>query len=309
MHKAAALMIGMALALGAPAGPAWAQDVSFLGMTAFHDNDVLFDGDDRWQTGGASISWMFGPEGLADLPGAPGELWEIRVRGQVISPDDFTAPAAWDRRAASVLTTTLHTHFETHGVELSAGAGFALTGPQVPLIRFQNVIHTLTPANDPLVPGFVQAAQIPNAVYLTGIGEAAYRLRLGEGITLRPFAELQGGVETLGRVGFDVFFGAGFDRGVLARDGTTGFAYQTIEGTAPRGVTLTAGADVAKVASSALLPAPAYSLTPWRLRARAGLLYEGRRVSVFQGVSWLGPEFTAQPSGQVVTAFQVQYRF
>jgi hypothetical protein len=309
MLRRVALTLGLGLALVGFARPTMAQDFSFLGMTVFHDNDVLLDGDDRWQTGGASWSFMFGPKGLAGLPETPGALWELRLRGQVITPDNFTAPAAWDRRAASVVTTTLHNHFELDGVELSAGAGVAVTGARTGLIDFQNLIHWLTPADEPQVPGFVQKAQIPNRLYATGIGEAAYRMRLGEVVTLRPFAEVQAGVETFGRVGFDIFVGTGFDGGVLARDGTTGFAYQTIEGTAPHSLTFTAGMDAAKVTSSALLPSPAYELTPWRLRARAGLLYEGQRLSVFQGFSWLGPEFSAQPSGQVVSAFQIQYRF
>lgn len=286
-----------------------AEGFTFLGVTAFHDNDVLLDGDDRWQTGGASVSWMFGPDGTLGLPDRPGEVWELRVRAQVITPDNFTAPAAWDRRAASVLTTTLHTHFAQGGLEVSAGAGVALTGPRTKLIDFQNIIHWLTPANDPRVPAAVRANQIPNGVYATALGEAAWRFRLGESITLRPFVEAQAGVETFLRAGADVFFGVGFDGGLLSRSGTTGFAYQTLEGVAPRGFSFTLGADAAHVFHSALLPTPAYDLTPLRLRARAGLNYQGRWASVFTGFTWLGPEFSAQPEGQVVTAFQVQFRF
>lgn len=308
MHRIAACLV-VTLALAGGLRPASAEGYRFLGMTVFHDNDVLFDGDDRWQTGGASWSWMFGPEGTSGLPDSPGTVWELRLRGQVITPDNYTAPAAWDRRAASIVTTTLHSHWQSDGLELSAGAGLAITGAQTRLIDLQNFIHVLTPADDPQVPTSVQANQIPNGFYPTAIGEVAWRLPLGEGVTLRPFAEAQAGVETFARAGFDVFFGAGFESGVLARDGTTGFAYQTLEGTAPRGLSFMLGADAARVASSALLPSPAYSLTPFRLRARAGLGYQGRHASVFTGVTWLGPEFTAQPNGQVVSAVQVQWRF
>lgn len=308
MNRLLVLFLAIASAC-ATVRPALAQDFQFLGMTIFHDNDVLLDGDDRWQTGGASWSWMFGPDGTLDLPDGPGEVWEIRVRGQVITPDNFTAPAAWDRRAASVLTTTLHTHWREGSAEFSAGGGLAVTGAKTHLIDFQNVIHWLTPADDPQVPGFVQAAQIPNAIYPTALAEAAWRFRLGEAVTVRPFVEGQLGVENFARAGVDVFFGGAWDGGILARDGTTGFAYQTLEGAAPRGWSFTLGADAAYVATSALLPAPAYDLTPVRLRARAGANYQGRRVSVFTGFSWLGPEFDAQPTGQVVTAFQVQWQF
>lgn len=309
MRCMAVCAVGIALALAGLTDRAQAQEFSFLGATIFSSNDVLLDGDDRWQTAGETASWVFGPEGTTALPETPGELWELRLRGQIIGPDNFTSPAAWDRRAAGVLTTTLHTHFQTGGFDISVGAGLALTGPQTRLIDLQNFVHSVTPMNDPKVPDFVKDAQIGNGLYPTMIGEVAYPFRFGDAITLRPFAEVQGGVETLARVGFDVFFGTGFDNGVLARDGTTGFAYQTLEGVAPLGFSLTAGMDAAKVVSSALLPAPKYQLTPFRLRARVGLLYQGSRVSVFQGFAWLGPEFVGQPTGQVVTAFQVQYRF
>jgi hypothetical protein len=309
MHWLTVSAVSMGLVLAGLTDRAQAQEFSFLGATVFHSNDVLLDGDDRWQTSGTSVSWVFGPEGTKGLPQVPGELWELRLRAQIVSPDNFTAPAAWDRRAAGVLTTTLHSHFQTSGFDVSVGAGFALTGPQTRLIDLQNFVHTLTPVNDPTVPGFVQDAQIANGFYPTVSGEVAYRVRLGDAAALRPFAEVQGGVETFARVGFDVFFGRGFDSGVLARDGTTGFAYQTLEDAAPRGFTLTAGMDAAKVLSSALLPAPAYELTPLRVRARAGLMYQGSQFSVFQGFTWLGPEFVGQPTGQIVTAFQVQFRF
>lgn len=286
-----------------------AEDYRFLGMTVFHNNDVLLDGNDRWQTGGASWSFLLGPEGAEALPAAPGELWELRLRGQVITPDNFTAPAAWDRRAASVITTTLHNHFEYRGFDVSLGAGVAVTGAKTHLIDLQNLIHWLTPADEPQVPEAVQANQIPNAIYPTALGEVSYRWHLGEDVTLRPFAEVQAGVETYARVGVDAFWGGAFDTGVLARDGTTGFPYQTLGSAVPRGLSLTVGADAAWVFHSALLPAPDYDLTPLRLRARAGVHYQGRHASVFAGFSWLGREFTAQPEGQVVTALQVHWRF
>lgn len=308
MRRIAGLGLVVVTVLGL-AGPAAAQAFTFLGRTVFHNNDVFLDGDDRWQTGGSNWSVMFGPEGTRGLPGSPGQVWELRLRGQVITPDTFTAPAPWDRRAAGIITTTLHSHFQQGGVEVSAGAGLAITGPQTHMIALQNFIHDLTPANDPKVPGAVQAAQIPNAVYPTLLAEAAYRVPLADDITLRPFVEVQGGVETYLRAGADLFFGGAWDGGILARDGTTGFAYQTLKGAAPRGFAFVMGADAAYVAQSALLPPPAYRLSPLRLRARAGLHYEGKHAAAFGGLAWLGREFAAQPSGQVVTAFQLQWRF
>lgn len=298
----------MALAVPAVAGDRGA--FGFLGWSYLSNNDWIGDSDDRWQSAGAAYSFMFGAEGLTEAPSQWGRLLELRSRFQVISPDDFVAPAAWDRRAAGVITTTLNTHVEQRGFELSAGAGFALTGPRTGLIRFQNFVHKLTPANDPMVPAAVQAAQIGNAIYPTVHGEAARRLRLSDHATLRPFVEAQAGVESLARVGADLFIGPAFDGGVLVRDGTSGFSYRGLDAGARPGVSLVIGADTARVFSSALLPAAdGYRLTPMRHRARAGVMIEGERLTLFQGIAWLGPEFAAQPTGQVTGVFQIRLRF
>ncbi|SMH40274.1 lipid A-modifier LpxR family protein [Maritimibacter sp. HL-12] len=299
-----------ALALAAPAMSETPGGRGYLGWSYLINNDWLGDGDDRWQSGGSSNSFLFGPAGLTEAPEDWGRLIEVRSRFQVISPDNFTAPAAWDRRAAGVITTTLNTHVQRRGFELSAGAGLAFTGPRTGLIRFQNRLHELTPANDPMVPPFVAAAQIGDAVYPTLQGEAARRFRLSDHAVLRPFVEVQAGVESLARIGADLFIGPAFDGGLLLRDGTSGFAYRGLDAGGQPGVSLVIGADTARVFSSALLPAAdGYRLTPLRHRARAGVMFEGDRLSVFYGGAWLGREFAAQPRGQVSGVLQVNFRF
>lgn len=303
----ASVWIGVA---GLVLQPAAAGDVQVLGVARFVTNDWLGDRDDRWQTGGASVSWMIGTAGLAELPDRFGALIELRTVGQAITPDNYGSPAGWDRRAAGVLTTTLHSHFQSGGFEYALGTGVAFVGPQTGMLTLQSLIHDLSPASDPDLPPAVLAAQIPNGRFLTTQGEAARRFRLGEGVFLRPFVEVQGGIETFARVGADLVFGTGFDAGVLARDAITGFPYQTLAGAAPPGLTFVLGADTARVFESALLPsADGYVLTPLRNRVRAGLRYGGERLSVFYGASWLGPEFAAQPTGQVVGSLQVGFRF
>ncbi len=305
-----ALGFAAALAVAVPASAEETGGFGFLGWARLSNNDWIGDGDDRWQSGGSSHSFMFGPEGITEAPAQWGRLIELRGRFQVISPDNYTAPAAWDRRAAGVITSTLNSHVEQNGFELSAGAGLAFTGPRTGLIRFQNFIHDLTPADDPKVPAAVEAAQIGNGIYPTLQGTAARRIRLSDHATLRPFVEGQAGVESFARVGGDLFIGPAFDGGVLLRDGTTGFNYRGLDAGARPGVSLVFGADTARVFSSALLPASdGYQLTPLRHRVRAGVMVEGRRLSLFQGVAWLGPEFDAQPSGQVTGVFQLRLRF
>jgi len=312
MHRLFHLFSGLLTAL-AFAAPAIAEEPGgwgYLGWSSLINNDKIGDDDDRWQTGGSSYSFLFGPAGLTEAPADWGRLIELRVRSQAITPDDYSAPAAWDRRAAGVITTTLNTHFQNRGFEFSAGAGFALTGPQTGLIRLQNFVHRLTPAIDPFVPAAVQAAQIGDAGFPTIQGEASRRFRLSDHAVLRPFVEAQAGVETFARIGADLFIGPAFDGTVLVRDGTSGFAYRGFHGRARPGVSLVIGADTARVVSSALLPAAdGYRLTPLRHRARAGVMIEGERLSVFQGMAWLGPEFAAQPTGQVTGVVQIRFRF
>jgi hypothetical protein len=312
MRRVFGLALGFSAALPA-AAPGLAWDIAgftYLGRNSLSSNDMLGDGDDRWQTGGGTRSFMFGPEGTTGYPGQFGRLVEIRARTQVVSPDNFEAPAVWDRPVAAVITATANSHFEMAGVQFSAGAGIAVTGPQTRLIDIQNLIHELTPADEPLVPDAVMDAQIPNGFYATVHGEAARPVRIDEHLTLRPFVEGQYGVESFARIGADLMIGNGFDNAVLVREGTTGLPYHGIDPGPRTGVSFVIGADTARVFSSALLPASrGVVLEPQRHRVRAGMLVEHERLSVYYGVSWLSPEFAAQPTGQVVGAYKIKFRF
>jgi len=299
-----------ALAAGLAAGPGVADDFAYLGHASIGYNDLLGDGDDRWQTGGTTFSFLGGPEGTEALPTAPFELFELRLRGQVITPEDVAAPEAWDRPAAGVITATVNTHFQAGGYEVFGGAGLALTGPQTHAFDIQNLIHELTPADEPVMSAGVLANQIPNAFYATAHGEVSRRVQLDDYITMRPFVEGQVGVESFARVGADFFVGTGWDSGLLLRDGVTGVTHAGFAPGDRTNLSLMFGADTARVFSSALLPAArGYTAEPWRHRLRAGMQVEHGRLKVFYGAAWLSPEFAAQPTGQVVAVTQFKFRF
>ncbi|SMH40275.1 lipid A-modifier LpxR family protein [Maritimibacter sp. HL-12] len=287
--------------------PASAQERATLGVGRLFTNDQIGDGQDRWRTGSYALSWMRGTEGTTGLPANPGEVIEYRFAHRILAPADLTTPAPGDRRYAGSASIGAFTHFSRDGVDFSLGGELVAVGPMTGSDAFQDAVHGAFGLPGPSAA--VRAAQIPNAVYPTLSLEASRPMVLGGGLVLRPFVQARAGDETYARAGIDLMFGENFSRGITVRDETTGFLYQTLEDAPGKGLSFIAGYDAAKVFSSAWLPEPAYGLTPLRHRLRAGAHWQGERIGVFYGVAWLGPEFTAQPTDQVVGAVQLQMRF
>ncbi len=287
--------------------PATAQDRTTIGVGRLFTNDYFGDGKDRWHTGSYVLSWMRASGGTVALPETPGEVMEYRFSQRMIAPANLVSPAPGDRRYAGVFSIGAYTHFATNGTEISLGTELVAVGPMTQTAAIHGALHGVLGMPQPSPA--VLAAQFPNAVYPTIAFEAGRPLTLGGGAVLRPFVQLRGGDESYARAGVDLLFGSNFTRGITVRDETTGFLYQTLEDVPDTGLSFLIGADVAKVFSSAWLPAPSYTLTPVRTRVRAGVHWQGKNIGVFYGASWLGPEFTAQPSGQVVGAIQLQLRF
>jgi hypothetical protein len=83
-----------------------------------------------------------------------------------------------------------------------------------------------------------------------------------------------------------------------------------MQGNPTQGVSLVLGADTARVFDSALLPAGgAVTMSEQRDRLRAGVNWQGKRTSVFYGVTYLSPEFEEQDEGQVLGAINLSLRF
>lgn len=288
--------------------PLRAEDAATLGIGRLFTNDALGDGQDRWRSGAWQLSWMRGPEGLAGLPGKPGELIEYRFSTRILAPANTVTPAPGDRRYAGVAAFGLYTHFTDQRFDYSLGAELVTVGPMNGVGAFHTWAHD---ALGQTVPSdAVMNAQFPNAVHPALAAEIAWPKRIGENITFRPFLQGRAGDETYVRIGGDVLFGAGLGQGVLARDETTGIPYQTFDTGRARGWGFLVGADSALVARSVyLLASGGYDLTPLRNRARAGVQYQGKHFGIFYGATWLGREFEAQREGQVVGSVQLRLNF
>ncbi|RME17055.1 MAG: DUF2219 family protein [Alphaproteobacteria bacterium] len=289
--------------------PLAAQERAFLGWGRLFTNDFFGDGQDRWHTGSWTASVLRGPEGTADLPERFGALMEYRFAAKILAPANLVTPAPGDRPYAGSLSFGAFSHFRQAGTEFSLGASLVAVGPMTGLDSFHALAHNALGMTPPSAA--VRAAQLPNAFYPTLSAEIARPLALGgEAAVIRPFIGARAGDESFVRVGADLLIGPNFTRGVLARDETTGLPYQTLAGAGGRGFSFLLGADTARVFSSAYLPASrGYRLTPARNRLRAGVNWQGEHLSLFYGAAWLGPEFSAQPGGQIVGALQIRMSF
>jgi hypothetical protein len=295
---------GLILAAGL-APDAMAQDRATLGWGRFFYNDLLGDGHDRWQTGGYTVSILRGDRYDGTLPDRPGQILEYRLSANIIAPASLTSPEPGDRRYAGILSLGVHTPFEWRGVELSLGADLVVTGPQTGVGRFQRWAHERLGLDKPLVLG----NQIEDGFHPTLVAEAGHSFALAGG-RLRPFAELRAGAETLVRVGADLSFGQAGADDLMVRDQTTGQRYHGIAGTLRQGVSLTLGGDVAHVFSSIYLPeGEAATLRADRYRLRAGLSWQGRKSSLFYGLTYLSPEFDQQSEGQLVGGLSLHVKF
>lgn len=282
-----------------------AQDRVTLGWGRFFYNDLLGDGRDRWQTGGYAVSILRGDRYDGTLPDRPGQILEYRLAANIIAPASLTSPEPEDRRYAGILSLGLHTPFAWRGTEFSVGADLVITGPQNGVGRFQRWAHERLGLDEPTV----LDDQIENGFHPTLVAEAGRTFALGGG-QLRPFAELRAGAESLVRVGADLNFGVAGAKDLMVRDQTTGQRYRGVAGTVQPGVSLTLGGDVAHVFSSVYLPdGEAADLRPDRYRLRAGLNWQGKKSSLFYGLTYLSPEFDQQAEGQVVGGLSLHVKF
>lgn len=279
-----------------------------LGNGRLLQNDFFGDGHDRWQSGSYAMSIASGYGWNGSLPSTPGEFLEYRFLAQTIQPANISTPAASDRRYASAFTAGVHTHFETaRGTEMSIGADMVIIGPQTGLHHIQSAVHDVL--SMPKVSDAVLAAQIGNKVRPSVTFEAGRNIDFGESSRFRPFVEMRAGVETYARVGFDLIFGPVTQGDMMVRDSITGQRYRTVR-VSPEGVSFVLGADIAKVWDSTFLPEDeGYVLTDSRNRVRAGVNWQGKKWSVYYGLTWLGEEFVAQPEGQLTGAININVKF
>ena len=93
------------------------------------------------------------------------------------------------------------------------------------------------------------------------------------------------------------------------RDDFSGQLYDAV-GRDDRGLSFLIGADTAKVFHSAIIPANSgLELTDTRDRVRAGVNWQGDRIGLFYGVTWLGKEFVGQSDSQIVGTIDLRLKF
>jgi Uncharacterized protein conserved in bacteria (DUF2219) len=296
----------LAVVCGVLASPMQAEDRVTLGWGRLFANDALGDAEDRWRTGAYTVSRVRGYRWSGDLPTQMGDILEFRARGETIAPIDLVTPAPQDRRYAAMLSFGLHTHFDWMGNEVSLGGDLVFTGPQTGISGFQNFVHEILDLPKPQVTD----DQIGNAVYPTLVAELGRSMALGDAATLRPYLEVQAGIETLVRVGGDLVVGRLGRDDLMLRDPGTGQRYRAVEGGREPSVSFVLGGDYARVFDSNLLPSgETATLSANRSRLRAGMHWQGKKASAFYGVSYLGREFEQQPHGQLVGALNLNLKF
>ena len=285
-----------------------AQERKRLGFGLLISNDFVDDGKDRWRTGGLQSSRIWGPAWDGTAPAGFGQLLELRLGAEIITPENLRVPSDSDRHYAGALSVGLHTHFQRGAAEFAVGGDLVFVGPQTGLDGFQDALHDLFSVPRPS--DAVRDAQIGNGLNPTAVVEIGQSFALSDTATLRPFVEARAGNETLARVGFDLTFGE-FGRGaLLVRDSVTGQRYRAIEADWT-GVSFVLGADVAHVIDSEFLPDnDPVSLDETRERVRAGVHWRSETgVSAFVGLTYLGEEFEGQDEGQVVGSLRVRLLF
>lgn len=276
-----------------------------LGWGRIFTNDFLGDGEDRWRTGGYSVSNVRGKEWNGALPTTPGAVIEYRFRTEIIAPENLSNPDAADRRYAGIITFGAHTHFQRNDIEMNVGIDLVVAGPQTRMDDLQDELHDLVGGPTPRV----DDASIDNIIIPTFIFEAAKPFQTSEEVIFRPFVEFQAGIETFVRVGGDVTIGSFGKQGLRLRDQISGQRYTGIYDSSSRGWSFMAGFDATYVAESHYLDTSGIEKEDFRGRARLGLTYEGEFGALFYGATYLSREFEAQDEGQVVGSINARFQF
>jgi len=277
-----------------------------LGASVTHTNDIIGDGQDRWRSATADLSLLFGQKDMGELPASFGQFIELRSRMEMITPANLALPyPADDRPYVGVLSFGVASHWQQQNTVQSLGFDLVAIGPSTSVSAVQTWVHTNMNHINPQI----LADQLPNAIYPTFSYEYAKVYTAGTA-ALRPFADLQIGAETFARTGFDLTIARVPEQGFRVRNSLTGQRVPALNPTKNRQLSLAVGADIAYIFNSAYLPATSgLTLSQFRTRLRAGVLYQSQKYDLFYGASWLSPEFTTQRKGQTVGAFSLGVRF
>ncbi|MFQ5439614.1 MAG: lipid A-modifier LpxR family protein, partial [Paracoccaceae bacterium] len=236
------------IALLVCATSAGANDAHWLGHARLFTNDWLGDGQDRWRSGSYGVSLVRGREWNGRNPEHFGSLIEFRVRNEIIAPSNLADPViGTDRPYAGILQFGVFSHLRRGKTDITLGLDLVATGPQTGIGFFQSSVHNFF-GMDPVA---ILGSQIPNAIHPALSAAMARDFRLTHGderrVVLRPFAEVEVGVENLVRVGGDLTFGDAGKGDFQVRDPSTGHRSTAIRGERRQGLSFLLGADVALV--------------------------------------------------------------
>lgn len=297
-------LLAAALSAGLPLA-SLAEPRQTIGWGRSFNNDYFGDYDDRWRTGSYTLSWVRGRSSYDGSAVPFGDIIEYRFRNEIIaSSHDAGAPG--DRPYAGIIAVGAHTHFDWKQIEISLGADAVAIGPSTHVSAMHEWFHEHFSSPTPQY----LADQLPDQLHLGVTAEAAWPVRVSPMLTLRPFVELQGGVEDIARLGADVILGVVGHDDLLLRDTVTGQIYRGSEGPVI-GFALMAGADWAAVGGSVYLPeADGFEATDHRLRLRGGVHWQiAPTMSFFYGLTWLSEEFVGQPEGQLIGSVKLNLNF
>ena len=142
----------------------------------------------------------------------------------------------------------------------------------------QKTVHS--ELGQPFPSDFVRNTQVSNKFVLGNLTEVVQPSALSPSIIIRPFAEVQTGVEDLFRIGVDVGLFGNLSEALLARAPVSGQRYSVID-RAEEGFLLSAGVDLTRVISSMFLTGSDLRASKYCARARFGLNYVHGRWSQF----------------------------
>ncbi|MBL6608972.1 MAG: DUF2219 family protein [Rhodobacteraceae bacterium] len=178
-------------------------------------NDFFGDGRDRWRTGSLVSSRVFGRPEMTRTLRRREALNELRLFSQIIAPSDLSRNPDRsdagekaglmediDRAYVGHLSIGLHRHFQAGGLAYNFGVDASLLGPQTGLMGLQQTVHS--ELGQPFPSDFVRNTQVSNKFVLGSLIEVAQPSALSPSTNIRPFVEVQTGVEDLIRIGVDV---------------------------------------------------------------------------------------------------------
>ena len=281
--------------------PLHAQQLA--GWSLAISNDSIGEARDRWQSSSVQLGFLLSQVDITQELIDFGEVIELRLRTDILTPENLAMIVTTDRRYAGVIAIGAHSYVDWGLIEGRMGADVVTVGAHTGLYEFQQTLHEILGFTKPELKDF----QIDDDVLLDFSGEISRNFQAGSG-NMRPFLEAQIGSEDFLRIGLDVNWGLDLGREAM-RATVTGHRVPSIYSN-QTGLGFTLGGDIAWVDDSIYLPEKyGYELNVPRLRVRTGIRHVNRFWDTFYGLTWLNKEFKAQREGQFVGTFQFKLRF